>query len=250
MTKIRSEIILVVFALFVACGHNSKSSNTVLGERNKIIKDSIPKEKDALNRNAENRSIRFVKDIPFYSELISTLNDKKDTVYICSRWLLEKFNTVENQNTFAKFTYDQYEVILKSQIFNEFTHSIDLVDTILRSNGKVDHLKVKNIIDGHKAHGIDGNIPRTELSEFVIKIDQDVVEVPKKYFNDIFNANLENTEVYLDTDRSLIFVYINGSDAAGGYSVKYVINRTGYITRIITDLCGFDFIDGINYDCV
>lgn len=242
--------ILVLFALLTACSYKSKNTNASQEARNVNIKDSIQKGKVDLEEISKESKIRFIKDIPFYNELLSKLDDTKDTIYICSRHLLEKFKPLENHDSLVKLEYKQYEVIIKSKVFNENVHSLDLVDTIWKSNGKVDYLKTKNLIDGRKAYGIDGNIPRTELSEFIIKVNQEVIKVSNKYFNDIFNVNLEKTEVYFDPARNLIFVYINGSDAAGSYSVKYVINKTGYITRIITDFCGFDFIDGINYDCV
>jgi hypothetical protein len=53
-------------------------------------------------------------------------------------------------------------------------------------------------------------------------------------------------EAYIFENRNL-FIYIHGSDAAGGFSVKFVFDKKRYQTRIIgtnemTD--GFDFLDG------
>jgi len=243
--------ILVMFALLMACNYETKNTNASQEAKNVSINDTIQKEKVDFEEISKNNKVGSVKDIPFYIELLSKLNDAKDTIYICSRHLLEKFNILENQDSLVKLGYkQQYEVTITTKIFNKSAHSLDLVDTIWKSNGKVDYLKAKNLIDGRKAYGIDGNKPRTELSEFIIKVNQKIIKIPDEYFNDIFNVNVERTEAYYVPDKKLIFVYINGSDAAGSYSVKYVIDKTGYITRIIADFCGFDFIDGINYDCV
>ncbi len=241
---------ILLVALLMICSCQSKNTKTSQESKDVNLMDTLQTEEVGFKELSKDSEIRFVKDIPFYEELLSNLNDPRDTIYICSRHLLNKFNTIEHGDTLVKFGYKQYEVIITSSIFDKKVHSFDLIDTIYKSNGEVDYIKAKNIIDGHMAFGIDGNMPSTELSEFIIKVDQKTIKVSNDFFNDIFNVNLENTEVYYTNERDLIFVYINGSDAAGGYSAKYVINETGYITRIVTNLCGFDFIDGVNYDCV
>jgi len=237
-------IIYLIFTLFTNCSYNN-SKNTNFTKEIVTIEDSIKKENSTYN----NRS-NYFKEIPFYKELLSKLNNKKDTMYIRPRNSLEKFSSVIVSDNLARFKHKQYEVIISSENFDKNCHSLDLVDTIWKSNGTVDYLKTKNIIDGRKAYGIDGTIPDKKISEIIVKNDIEAITINQKFFNDIFNVNLKKTETYFVPDQDVIFIYLSGSDAAGSYSAKYVVSHKGYITRIIAEFCGFDFIDGINYDCI
>ena len=249
MEMSRFIFILIIFSLS-ACGNKSKNAQITQDAKSTIIKrDSLQNKEADLEKTNKNNKKQFIKDIPFYSELVSKLNSKKDTIYIGSRHLLAKFNTIVMKDSIIILKYKQYEITIKSKDFNRNKHSLDVVDTVWKSNAKVDYLKAKNIIDGKKAYGIDGNIPNTELWEFRIKVNQEVLQLPAKYFSDNYNVNLQDTEAYLSSDNIFIYVYISGSDAAGSYSTKYVLDKNGYTTRIMTEYCGFDFIDGISYDC-
>ncbi len=249
MEMSRFIVILIVFSFF-ACSNKSKNTPIAQEVKSAIMKrDSLQNKEADLAKTSKNNRGQFIKDIPFYTELVSKLNSKEDTVYIGSRHSLDKFKTIEKQDSIVILKYKQYEITIKSKDFNRNKHSLDLVDTVWKSNAKVDYLKAKNLIDGKKAYGIDGNVPNTELSEFRIKVNQEVIQLPDKYFCDNYNVNLQNTEAYLSSDSSFIYVYISGSDAAGSYSTKYVLDKNGYTTRIVTEYCGFDFIDGISYDC-
>ena len=249
MEMSRFIAILIVFSLF-ACSNKSKNAQIIQEAKSIVVsRDSIQKKEADLEKINKNNRKQFIKDIPFYTELVSKLNSKKDTIYICSRHLLDKFRTIEKRDSIVIYKYNQYEITIKAKDFNRDKHTLDLVDTVWKSNGKVDYLKAKNLIDGNKAYGIDGSIPNTELSEFRIKINQEVFQLPDKYFKDNFNVNLQNTEAYLSPDSSFFYVYVSGSDAAGSYSTKYVLGKNGYVTRIMIEYCGFDFIDGISYDC-
>lgn len=92
--------ILVMLVLLMACNHEAKNTNASQETKNvSINKDSIQKEKVDLEAISKNNKVGSIKDVPFYRELLSKLNDAKDTIYICSRHFLEKFNTLENQNS-------------------------------------------------------------------------------------------------------------------------------------------------------
>lgn len=249
--KISKLFIILVSLLFIACGNNSKQSQIAKQSENREEEEVIPQEeKVAVNEHVEkNDKKQFFTDIPFHKELLSKLEDKKDTIYICSRHLLEQFNTLEQQDSIIILEYNQYQVRISLKVFEPNKHILDLIDTIRKTDGKVDYLETKNIIDGSKAYGIDGNVPNTEIAQFMIKISQEVIQLHDKQISDIYNVNLAKTEAYFNPQNNLLYVYISGSDAAGSYAVKYVIGENGYITRIIAEYCGFNFIDGLNYDC-
>ena len=245
------HFIIVISLLFIACGNNSKHNQINQQEKDKKEeKVTLQEEEVAVNEHVEKIiNNQYFTDIPFHKELLSKLEEKKDTIYICSRLLLEQFNTVEQQDSIITLEYNQYQVRILSKVFEPSKHNLNLVDTIRKTDGKVDYLETKNIIDGSKAYGIDGDVPNTEIAQFMIKINQEVIQLNDKHISDIYNVNLAKTEAYFNPQNNLLYVYISGSDAAGSYAIKYVIGDNGYITRIIAEYCGFDFIDGLNYDC-
>ncbi len=246
-----SKIIIILSFLFVACGSNSKH-NQIAQQANDIKEEKIvlQKEEDTTNEDTnKNDTKQNFADIPFYKELLSKLDDPQDTIYICSRHLLDKFNIDEKQDSIVVLNYNQYQIKILSKVFEPSKHNLDLVDTVRKANGKVDYLKTKNIIDNSKAYGIDGSDPKTEISQFIIKINQEVIQLHDKHISDIYNVNLQKTEAYFNLQNNLLYVYISGSDAAGSYAAKYVIDENGYVTRVIAEYCGFNFIDGLNYDC-
>jgi len=244
-------IIILISLLLIACGNNSKHKQIVQqakdieGKKVVLQKEEITANEDA-NRNDKKK---YFTDIPFYKELLSKLEDPQDTIYVCSRFLLDKFNVTEKQDSIVVLKYNQYQIKILSKVFEPSKHNLDLVDTVRKANGKVDYLKTKNTIDNSKAYGIDGSVPKTEISQFIIKINQEVIQLHNKHISDIYNVNLQKTEAYFNPQNNLLYVYINGSDAAGSYAAKYVIDENGYVTRVIAEYCGFNFIDGLNYDC-
>ncbi|MDY0083091.1 MAG: hypothetical protein RBR74_07915 [Ignavibacteriaceae bacterium] len=242
-------ITLLTLSFLISC-HNNK---TDAQQKEQIIekKDTVDSIKKGLINEVKLEK-KYFKDIPFYKELQSKLSNEKDTSYICSRHTLNKVNRINVTDSMVSVEHSEndieYKIEIKLKRFNPKEHVLELVDTIWKPNGKVDALKVKNIIDNHISYGIDGNAPKFEIANFSIKINNDFIEIPANFYSDIYEINLGNTEAYYFNNETL-FIYLNGSDAAGSYSVKYVIGSNGYKTRILAEYCGYDFIDGINYDC-
>ncbi len=250
--EISKLFIILISLLFIACGNNSKHNQIAQQAEDKEEEEKVAlqEEEVAVSDHIEkDNEKQYFTDIPFHKELLSKLEEKQDTIFICSRHLLEQFNTVEQQDSLISLEYNQYQVRILSKVFEPSKHNLNLVDTIRKTDGKVDYLETKNIIDGSKAYGIDGNVPNTEIAQFMIKINQEVIQLHDKHISDVYNVNLAKTEAYFNPQNNLLYVYISGSDAAGSYAVKYVIGENGYITRIIAEYCGFNFIDGLNYDC-
>jgi hypothetical protein len=108
-----------------------------------------------------------------------------------------------------------------------------------------------NIVDGRRVFGVDASIPREEFSEFTLTIDGDVVPISPQTFDRFYDPTFgyESGRKYVDAfwgDKyNCVFVYMNGSDGAGAYSVTWVLNRTGVHTfsLIPTYEMGFNFND-------
>lgn len=196
----------------------------------------------------------------FKRELMAHLNSPKDTMYIQDRHHLEKFRGLQSTDSSAIINYltksgDKILVSIGVGYFNPTKHKLHLSDTVYKSihnEKRVDYLIAKNLIDGKRAYGIDGDIPKTEIKFLKLKYNDKWLTVPKSCFVNFYEVHPTTMEAYLSKDKTLIFLYVNGSDGIGSYSIKFVFDKVKYITRLIsTNECtdGFDFLDALSKDC-
>lgn len=131
-------------------------------------------------------------------------------------------------------------------------HLSDTVYKTIRNEKRVDYLIAKNLIDDKRAYGIDGDIPKTEIKFLKVKFNGKWLTVPHNSFANFYEVHPKTIEAYLSKDKKFIFLYVNGSDGIGSYAIKFVFDKTKYITRLIsTNECtiGFDFLDALPKDC-
>lgn len=192
-------------------------------------------------------------------ELICALIDPSDTIYIEDRKQLEKVNGHDCNDSIVIFNYaskveDKIEIKIEKGVFEPSKHNLELADTVykyIHEQKRVDYLEVKNIIDGRYSYGVDGTMPESEIKSMTIKWNGQSLTIPDTAYSNLYQPHLcldyLVVESYLTKDNKNLYIYISGSDAAGGYSVKFVFDNKKYLTRIVgtnemTD--GFDFIDG------
>lgn len=203
--------------------------------------------------SALQQKVTWVNDIPFKKELFDRLNNLSDTIYILSRLQLEKLKPVINTDSIVSYnttsqTNNKYEILIKTKNFDYKNHSFT-TDTLWQSEDKF-YVMSNNIIDGRKIYGVDGTVPTKEIESFEIEINEKEISFPLNVIDDLYNLNTDLTEVYESRNGQYLYIYMNGADGAASYSVKLVFSSKGYITRIVAVLCGFNFIDGIEFDCV
>jgi hypothetical protein len=188
----------------------------------------------------------------FRVELFESLVNPSDSIYVMDRKLLEKIlgmtckeNVVVFENT-AK-NGDIIKIKIEKQDFEPSRHNVYLFDTVNIIDNAVE---VKNLIDNRYSYGIDGTMPRTEIKSMTIKWNEINLTIPDSAFSNLFQPHLcldyLPVEAYIFNNQYL-YIYISGSDAASGYSVKFVFDKRKYLTRIvgINDMTdGFDFLDG------
>ena len=90
-----------------------------------------------------------------------------------------------------------------------------------------------------------------EISHLKIKWNKNWLSIPDSAYHNLYEAHLclghLPIEAYITKGNKLLFIYLYGSDGAGGYAVKFVFNRKKYLTRIVTTnelIDGYDFLDG------
>jgi hypothetical protein len=196
----------------------------------------------------------------FYKEeLISYMESPKDTIYIQDRKALEKVVGVQGNDSIINVNYktNVNELILakiETKRFIPSEHKVALPDTIykfINNKKRVGHLIIKDSIDNYPAYGINATYPIREIKSLKINWGNTSLAIPKNAFHNLYEVHLSTTEIYITPDNSLLYIYISASDGAGGYAVKLIFNRSGYLSRIINrNECsdGFDFLDA-NANC-
>ena len=104
-------------------------------------------------------------------------------------------------------------------------------------------------IDGRTPLGTDGDLPKREIVRMAAVLDGVPIEVPRNLIADCYEPHLDKSllAVRIGDDNQSVFVFMNGSDAAGSYQVVWVLSKTGFVTRFsgACSDCGFlDFQSG------
>ena len=195
-----------------------------------------------------------------YRELLHTLEKQSDTIFIEDRNTLLKFQFAECNDNYIHFvdefsSGERIEIELTRKPFISKEHKLELQEPVYKElHGKkvVDYMRVKNLIDSQYSYGIDGNVPNYEIGKFNVKVNGKQIEIPSTAYSNLYEPHLceKNVpiELYESSNGEFIYLYMFGSDAAGGYCVKWIFDKNKYISRIITTIefmNGFDFIDAI-----
>jgi hypothetical protein len=194
----------------------------------------------------------------FRQELFESLVNPTDSIYVMDRKQLERIAgmTCNDKVVMIKSTTqngDKIEIKIEKGDFEPTKHQIYLNDTIpeIVNGRKLNNvLEVKNLIDNRYSFGIDGTMPRTEIKSISIKWKDINLLIPDSAFSNLYEPHLcsdyLSVEAYIFKNKNL-FVYVNASDGAGGYSVKFVFDKEKYLTRIVATnemTNGYDFLDG------
>lgn len=165
----------------------------------------------------------------FRVELINSLNNPTDSIYILDRHQLEKVSNMTCNNKVVTFSYitksnERIEIKIEKGDFEPSKHKIYLFDTISTiANAQ----EIKNLIDSRYSYGIDGDMPKTEFKNMSIKWNGLDISIPDSAFSNLYEPHLCSdylaVEAYIFKNIKL-FVYVNASDGAGGYSVKFVFD--------------------------
>jgi hypothetical protein len=169
-----------------------------------------------------------------YDEVVQHLTSLRDTIYIEKRSHLEKVAGLRTKGNTATL----YGT----------TSSGQTISFVLRL-GPFDS---RHLIPTKQVYGKDGGLPSLEVREFDVNWNGVRLRIPKESFANLYEFHLPSIETYVSRTMGCLYVYVSASDGAGSYSVKFVFNKTGFVTRLIsTNECtdGFDCVDGIPTRC-
>lgn len=92
--------------------------------------------------------------------------------------------------------------------------------------------KVIKEIDNKQPYGSDGDMPKTEYQSIKVEFGDTVLLLPKEALQNLFEPNLDYTEVNYDEENDILYIQSLNSDGAGGYSVLWVIEHKKYKQRM------------------
>lgn len=129
---------------------------------------------------------------------------------------------VENE---AEFYYRNIKVIIKSEPFNYQANEKYFTEEQLHDDYVVQKYK------GQEIWGTDGTIPRTHYTSITVRIGNQIIEIPKKEIENLFNVNNELASCYLNEKNETLYITLKNSDGAGSYEVLFIIEKEKYKGR-------------------
>jgi hypothetical protein len=138
---------------------------------------------------------------------------------------------------FFSFTvFAQTNETLHAQINKEdngHTFSLSISKKLFNSKDH-DLSKIQfNTIDNDTAFGIDGSLPKYEISKINLEIDDKYILIPKDFYKRFYNPSLEydsnykNIDAFFNNDYQTIILLMNASDGAGAYPLVLLLNKNG-----------------------
>ena len=86
-------------------------------------------------------------------------------------------------------------------------------------------------INGKEIWGTDGNIPKNQYGQITLTFGKEIIHLP---IDNLFEPNLDNIKVNIDSKNKTIYISTMNSDGAGGYVVLWIIENGIFKQQITT----------------
>ena len=141
----------------------------------------------------------------------------------------QSFYSTDSTSIIKKEKDHLFEFQITKALFDTANHNISSIDI--------------NIIDGQPAWGLNWSVPKYEIKTMKLKIDSMDITIPKELFGFCYNPNLDSEYVnaYWGKDYKSIFVFMNGGDGVGGYTIAWYFDINGNHSYMIPRYDDFMF---------
>jgi hypothetical protein len=129
-----------------------------------------------------------------------------------------------NENNKAILSKDSMKIIVSVKKFERSKYKL----SFFKENK--DQLQYVN---NKQYWGTDGEIPKTEYKSIEIYIGTKKILLPKIALENLFEINLDNTQVNYDKTNDILYIQSMNSDGAGNYEVIWKIARGIYKDRYV-----------------
>ena len=142
---------------------------------------------------------------------------------------------------FSFAVFAQTNEILHTQINKEDNgHSFSFsISKKLFNTNEHDLSKIQfNTLDNDTVFGIDGSLPKYEISEITLKIDDKNILITKDFYKRFYNpslaydSNFKNIDAFFNNNYETVIVLMNASDGAGAYPLIMLLNKNEHHTFI------------------
>ncbi len=141
-------------------------------------------------------------------------------------------------------------LLVKTKAFSRSTHRIAFAspEYLKKHNIQITPLRevwIVTTIDGREWFGTDGEIPRVEIASMVVSFRGKTMAVPRNLYSDCFEPSFlkNNFIAKLNDVGDTLFVFMAGSDAAGGYQVMWILRKDGHHSRFVHNCSDCSYSD-------
>ncbi len=163
------------------------------------------------------------------------------TLILASLFLFASVNTLAQSKRIGTFQFVEKKghhtakIIFRAKSFNRSNHKIASSREGLVSK-----------IDGRAPLGTDGNLPHIEIESVKLYLDGKEVLIPKRLYSDCYEPRFDLNDSFaikFADNSEAVFVFMDGSDAAGSYQVVWVFRKDGNHSRFSGACPDCEFID-------
>lgn len=199
------------------------------------IRDTGSVKSPVVHQLSNNNVVYLIEPVGNWGEVMFLKKEGKVSgfVYLNRIKLLDTYTTVsfkKSANGIAVFEDKLLRVTITESVFHKNKHPLTYAPT---------EGQLLQKIDGKTIYGTDGNIPNTTYNGIEIKLNNASIHLPERAYNDLFEPNIESTQVNYNLAKDTLYIQSINSDGAGSYSVLWVIEKGQYAGR---------YIGGLNLD--
>lgn len=133
-------------------------------------------------------------------------------------------NTNENG---AEFNVRNIKAVIRSEKFDYQSQKKFFSKTNYKG------VEIEDRYKGQQIWGTDGSIPKSHYQSITFSVGNQIIKIPAKDFENLFNINIELTKCYFDAKTETLYLTAMNGDGAGSYEVLFIIRKGKYIGRKI-----------------
>ena len=187
---------------------------------------------------ASSANAQIPKDWKNRAALLATLQSRSDSIYIQDRTKLYKIDD--------PFCGDSGVVFMDSS-------NIGGKISVLLLSKKCGLAQTKLVVDSSNDAGSD-----REIKTIGINWNDNIITIPPSVYSGLLNPSLckkkkkgmfSMVEPYITPDGKYLYLYLSGNTSKGNYAIKFIFDRTHYITKMVDEHHSsnqYDFLDGKN----
>lgn len=117
--------------------------------------------------------------------------------------------------------------IEKSENGNDFSFTI-VLEYFDTTSHDISNIR-EGLIDGKDFWGTDGDVPAKQIKKFLLKINNERINIDPDIYKNFYNPRIDPTSMgaFWGNNSESVFVFMNGSDGAGAYSVVWSLQKNG-----------------------